>query len=113
MTRVGDIARTGLSAATARVGRAAHNVANVNTDGFKGQRVVTEEAPAGGVTYSSVPIETPAPTYDRDGREVTGSNTDVVAETVEQMGAANAFKANLAVLKTDSEMHKTLLDLKA
>ncbi len=113
MTRIGDIARTGLVAAGARVGRAAHNVANVNTDGFKGERVVTEELREGGVTYTAVPTEAPAPTYDRDGREVTGSNTDIVQETVEQMGAANAFKANLAVIETDAEMQKALIDLKA
>lgn len=113
MTRVGDIARTGLAAAGARVGRSAHNVANVNTDGFRAERVVTEEVREGGVTYTATPVETPAPTYDRDGREVTGSNTDVAQETVEQIGAANAFKANLAVIETDAEMQKTLIDLKA
>jgi flagellar basal body rod protein FlgG len=113
MTRVGDIARSGLSVATARVGRSAHNVANVNTDGFKAERVVSEEAENGGATYTSTPVETPAPTYERDGRQVTGSNTDLVDETVEQIGGANAFKANLAVLKTDEEMQRTLIDMKA
>lgn len=113
MTRVGDIGRSGLLAASARVGRAAHNVANVNTDGFESSRVVTQEARDGGVTYTAVANETPAPIYDRDGQQVVGSNTDLGQETVEQIGAANAFKANLAVIKTDDEMQRSLINLKA
>lgn len=113
MTRVGDIARSGLLAAGARMGRSAHNVANVNTEGFKAERVVTKDAAKGGVVYTAQPTDAPAATYDRDGRQTTESNTDVAAEAVEQIGASNAFAANLAVIKTDAEMQKTLIDLKA
>ena len=38
---------------------------------------------------------------------------DLVAETVEQIGAKHDFTANLAVLKTADEMTKRLLDIKA
>lgn len=112
MARVGDVANSGLRVANARVARSAHNLANVNTDGFKAERVIARDQNPG-VTYSSVPTEAPAPLYDRDGTMVEGSNTDVANEMVEQMGAANAFKANLAVIKTDAEMQDALLDLKA
>jgi flagellar basal body rod protein FlgG len=113
MTRVGGTVSSGLLAASARVEQSANNVANLNTDNFKARRVVTREEPESGVSYRSVPTQAAAPSYSRDGRLVVGSNTDVVEETVEQIGAVNAFKANLAVLRADNEMQKSLFAIKA
>ena len=113
MSQVSTIARTGMQAAEARAERSARNVANVNTDGYLASRVTTQEARDGGVTYRSVPNDTPKLTYNRDGRQAAMSNTDLAQETVERIGAASAFKANLAVLKTDDDMKRTLLSLKA
>jgi flagellar hook protein FlgE len=43
----------------------------------------------------------------------SGSDTDLVKETVEQVSAKTDFKANAAVAKTADEMMGALLDIKA
>jgi flagellar basal-body rod protein FlgC len=113
MNPVSGIALSGMTVATARLGRSAQNVANINTDGFQAEREVAREQAGGGVTSTHGPTYAPAPLYQRDGREVSGSNTDVISETVEQLGAAQQFKASLALLRTQDEMTKSVLDIKA
>lgn len=102
-----------MSVASARLARSAENVANVNTDGFQAQRAVAREALNGGVTSATEPTYAPAATFERSAEEVLGSNTDLVSETVEQLGALQQFKASVALLKTDQEMTQSLLDIKA
>ncbi|MFN3513788.1 MAG: flagellar basal body rod C-terminal domain-containing protein [Phenylobacterium sp.] len=41
------------------------------------------------------------------------AQVDLVAETVEQIGAKTAFSANAAVVRTADEMNKALLDILA
>jgi hypothetical protein len=41
------------------------------------------------------------------------TQVDLVAETVEQVGAKTAFSANAAVIRTADEMNKALLDILA
>jgi flagellar basal-body rod protein FlgC len=90
----------------------AHNVANSNTDGFDPQRVDQVELRNGGTRgYISQPDLT-NPIYARDGMLVEASNTDLASETINQMQATNAFKANLATLRTSDEMIGSLFDQK-
>jgi flagellar hook protein FlgE len=114
MSRVGDIARTGLMAADARIANSAHNVANSNTPGFTASRLVTQEGRDGGVTYRPGTTESPSPGYGRDGRSTApaASDTDLAQETVEQISASAAFKANLSVLKTHDELQRSVLSIK-
>ena len=102
-----------MTVASARMARSAANVANVNTDGYEAQRQVAREQANGGVSSASTPTYAPHPTYERGAEEVLGSNTDLISETVEQIGAAQQFKAAISLLKTDQEMQKSLLDIKA
>jgi flagellar hook protein FlgE len=37
----------------------------------------------------------------------------VVSETVEQLGAKQQFQASIALLRTDDQMTRSLLDIKA
>ena len=113
MNSVSSIALSGLRFASTRLARSAQNVANVNTNGYEAQREVAREQPNGGVAGTTEPTYAPHPTYDLSGEEVLGSNTDLVSETVEQLGAAQQFKASLALLRTDQELTKSLLDIKA
>jgi flagellar basal body rod protein FlgG len=113
MNSLSSIALSGMSLASARVARSALNVANVNTDGFQAERQVAREQAGGGVTSTSQRTNAPATTYQRDGTLVVGSNTDEITETVEQLGAVQMFKASLALLRTQDEMMRSLLDIKA
>ena len=113
MNSVSSIALSAMSHASARLTRSAHNVANVNTDGFEASRTVAREAPNGGVSSAVQPAYASAPSYGRGAEEVLGSSTDLVSETVEQISALHQFKASVALLKTDQEMTKSLLDIRA
>ena len=113
MNSVSSIALSSMSVANARLTRSAENVANVNTDGFRAQRTVAREARSGGVTSVAEPTYAPAATFERSAEEVLRSDTDLVSETVEQLGAMQQFKASIALLKTDQEMQKSLLDINA
>ena len=107
-----SIAYTGLQAANTRLQVSAHNVANSNTDGFDPQRVDQVDLRTGGVRAQVSQPDRGNPIYMRDGSITEASNTDLVTETVDQMQASNAFKANLAALRTSDEMVGSLLDRK-
>ena len=114
MNSVSSIALSSMTYASQRLARSAHNVANVNTDGFQAKEVVAREVPQGGVTSVTRPTGgAPAVYQGDDGSAVLGSNTDLISETVGQLSAMHQFKASVALLKTDQEMMKSLLDVKA
>lgn len=102
-----------MNLASERLARSAQNVANVNTPGYQAEHVVARSQADGGVTGTAVPTGAPAPTFERGRDEVLGSNTDMISETAEQLGASQQFKASIALLKTDQDMTQSLLDLKA
>jgi len=87
-----------MNAAQTHLDSSAHNVANIETSGFRRQEVIQTEQKDGGVftalTKSTV--------------EGAALETDLVA----QLQARNAFLANLAVFKTSNQMTGALLDMK-
>jgi Flagella basal body rod protein len=94
-----SVARSGLGAATARLDTAAHNIANLETPGFKRQEVAQTAQPEGGVKVSiqTAPQEGPA----------------LAQDIITQLSASYTYKANLQVLETAKQMSGTLLDTKA
>lgn len=113
MTPVSSIALSSLTAATTRLAQSGENVANVNTPGYEAERAVVRDARGGGVETTSEPTRAPQPSFERGANEVLGSNTDLISETVEQLGAMQQFKAAIALLKTDQELTQSVLDIKA
>ena len=109
MNSVSSIALSAMRVATASLAQSAQNVANVNTPGYEPDSVEAVDQAGGGVTSA---LRAPAPTFDRSQDEVLGSNTDMISETVTQLGASQQFKASIALLKTDQDMTQSLLDLK-
>jgi flagellar hook protein FlgE len=110
--RVASIAISGLRAETARLATSAQNVANINTDGYQPERVVSHERAGGGVSTQVVP------TYDASGRasalaEPGPSQTDLAEERVAQLNSVHAYQAQLAVLRTADEMLGELVRQKA
>ncbi|BEU98576.1 flagellar basal body protein [Acidovorax sp. DW039] len=100
MASVSSIGNSGLQAAQLRLDSAAHNVANLNTPGFRRQTVEQTEAPGGAGVQASVRRESvEGPALEKD--------------VVEQMSATYAFKANIQVIKTEDQMMGSLLNTKA
>ena len=96
MTSISSIALSGMNAAQVTLNSSAHNIANLNTSGFRRQEVVQNSQSGGGVstTLTTASIEGPA----------------LATDVVTQLQAKNAFLANLAVFKTSTAMAGTLLD---
>jgi flagellar basal-body rod protein FlgC len=105
----------------------ANNVANVNTEGFKASAVQTSDAAyindIGQGTQVSGTYAPPRPgpmamaaTGAGSGvgsGMVEQSNTDMVTETTNQMGAQNAYGVNAAVMRSADQATQTLLDMTA
>jgi flagellar hook-associated protein FlgK len=100
MGLLASIASTGLQASQLRVGASAHNVANMNTPGFRRHAVVQEALPGGAGVQAAV---------HRQPQE----GVVLEQEAVEQLSATYAFKANLQVLKAEDQMMGSLLDVRA
>ncbi len=103
-TRIG---LSGMQAAQTRLDVTAHNVANVQTEGFQRQRVEqTANAETGGVTARV--------TRSGTADTATGESIDRLAEDmVEQKMAKYTYLANLQTVKTEQEMMGNLLDIRA
>ena len=99
MTSITAISLSGMNAAQTQLNASAHNIANLNTEGFSRQEVSLTARPEGGVTAS-------VNTASQAGASL---ETDVVS----QLQAKNAFLANLAVFKTQDKMAGALLNINA
>jgi flagellar basal-body rod protein FlgC len=100
-----------------RFNRTAKNVANVNTDGYKADRVVLQEGPAGGVRAVVETDNTPGPVrleQAESGFEpVEMSNVDLAREMTTMMVDQRHYEANLKVIKSEDERLGTTLDILA
>jgi flagellar hook protein FlgE len=103
------VSQSGLQVATQRLAVSANNAANVNTSGFVPSRVEVEEREGGGVSGRVVRGSDPQFEARLDRTLVGLSGTDLERETVEQMSASAAFRANVASLRTADETLEILL----
>jgi flagellar hook protein FlgE len=99
MNTTSTIALSGMQAAQTHLRAAAHNVANLPTEGFRRQVVQQTARPAGGVDAAVVRAPTEGP--------------DLVRDMVEQLQAKHAFLANLAVFKSADAVAGALVDIRA
>jgi flagellar basal-body rod protein FlgC len=128
-----SIASSGLAAASLRLQVSANNVANISSTGplpdapnaagfppaYAAERINQVDV-AGGGTSATVSTVQPgtvsqydpgAPFANKDGL-VAAPNVDLATEAVQQITARIEFAANVKVIETESEMMKTLLDIK-
>lgn len=108
-----EISLTGLRAFSRKLGVSAHNVANVNTDGFRPGRTQMVEEARGGV-QARVENPPPAPvSFDPQGENPAPplSQTDLGTETVQMVVAKRSYQANLKALQTAEEAEKSVLDI--
>ncbi len=99
MVSIASISLSGMKASQTRLDTSAHNIANLNTEGFVRQEVTQTAQTQGGVSASVTSATVPGSALE----------TDVVS----QLQAKNAFLANLSVFKTHDKMTGALLDSKA
>lgn len=101
-------------AASRMMDAAAHNTANLNTNGFKRHEVRLKEGASGGVETSVNVTDSPGPLYrDSLGNTVEGSNADYATEAVNMMTAKHYLTANVAVIRTAEDMHRSVIDILA
>lgn len=107
-------ALSGLAAFAKQLEVSAHNVANVNTDGFKRSRTEFVEVETGGVLPVLQKDNTAGPTVLKDtgygSVPVELSNADLGEEAVSLIVAQRGFEANLRTLKTADDMLGSILD---
>jgi len=99
MASISSIALSGMNAAQAQLGTAAHNIANSNTPGFTRQQTTLSAQTGGGVTASVA--------------SASAAGAALEADVVSQLQAKNAFLANLAVFKTQDKMAGVLFSQSA
>lgn len=113
-----------LSAITAfgkKMGVHAHNIANMNTEGFKRSRAVLVEGADQTVTVEidrddrvhrdDSPNYPVSKTGEDPNTDNESNNVDVATEIVGAMTSQNGYEANTKLIKTKDEMTGTLLDL--
>ena len=109
-------ALSGLTAFSTQVAVTAHNLANVNTDGFKKSRTEFVAVESGGVRSAIQKDETAGPTILNNtgygSAQLELSNVDFAEETINQIIGQRGFEANIQSLKTAEEMLGTILDIK-
>ena len=94
---------SGVQAASIRQAVSAHDVANVNTPGFRQYNAYQTDMSPSGTRISHI-TRTPNPNADISG-------TDLVEEVKEQKLSKNDFSANLKAIKVQDEMTEDLLDI--
>ncbi len=103
MDGINSIPKSGIDASILKNDVSAHDVANVNTDGFQESQALQTEKSTGGTQISAI--------RKVDTYEGGMSNTNIADEMVEQSTNKNTLAANINVLKTQDEMNKTVIDL--
>ena len=96
MNSILSIGLSGMKAAQAQLGAAAHNIANLQTTPYRRQLASTEAQAQGGVSVSLSQASQPG--------------EDLVADLVNQRQALYAFKANLRTVQTADAMMGALLN---
>lgn len=113
-------ALSGLQAYSTRVANNANNIANVNTEGFKKDRVILSAQPPQGVRATVEEVNAPSPAVTEmtdQGSEMVKqsneSNVDLGEEIPDLVVNQHSYSANLKTIETTNQMMQSLLDLKA
>lgn len=111
-------ALSGLQVFSKKIENNAHNVANMNTEGFRKNRVLlSDQVPQEGVKATVERVDAPGPfaaeMTEQGYALVEQSNVDLGEELPEMMRNTQGYKANLTTLRTADEMMRHLLDIKA
>lgn len=90
----------------------ANNTANAETAGYKKDKVSLNESKGVGVVAKVEKSNESGPKIkDSYGNVAEASNVDYVEEAATQIEAKNMAALNVAVIKTQDEMQKNLIDV--
>lgn len=116
MLSANHTALSGLTAFGKKVEVTAHNVANVNTDGFKKLQTDFIEVPVGGVEATVRQDDSPGALVLKDTppgpAQVDVSHTDLGQEAVNLIVSQRGLEANLTMLRTADQVLGTVLDIR-
>lgn len=98
-----SIPTSGISASVSRLAVAAHDIANVNTPGYRQSIPLQAESQGGGTSLISLSQNTSTTAADSD--------TDLATEMTELKTSEHSVKANSAVIKVQNRMMGALLDI--
>ena len=103
---------SGIRAATDMLGASAHNIANINTDGYKKQHVNLRGDDGSGVIADITESTETGPLYkNARGETVEASNVNYIEEVVTQIKARHLLSANAAAIKYTNEAQETIMDI--
>ncbi len=103
---------SGIRAAIDILAISAHNTANINTDGYKKQRVnLRDDHDSGVIVDITESTETGSLYKNTGGDMVEASNVNYVEEVVVQINARHLLSANAAAIKRTDEAQKSLMDI--
>ena len=103
---------SGIRAAIDMLGISAHNTANINTDGYKKQRVNLRDDHDSGVIVDITESTEKGSLYkNKRGDMVEASNVNYVEEVVAQINARHLLSVNAAAIKRTDEAQESLMDL--
>lgn len=101
-----------IRAALTMMEASANNTANADTAGYKKDKVSLNEGKNVGVVAKVEKSNEPGPKIkDSYGNVVEASNVSYTEEVATQIQAKNMVALNAAVLKTEDEMQKNLIDV--
>ncbi len=103
---------SGIRAATVMLSTSAHNVANINTDGYKKQHVNLSGDHGSGVIADITKSTEAGPLYKNNkGDTIEASNVNYIEEVVTQIKARHLLSANAAAIKYTDEAQKSIIDI--
>ena len=103
---------SGIRASTDMLSVSAHNTANINTDGYKKQRVNLRENRESGVIANVTESTGAGSLYtNKEGNTVETSNVNYIDEVVTQINAKHLLSANAAAIKYTDEAQKSIMDI--
>lgn len=102
---------SGLSAFGNMLSNAAHNVANVNTDGFKKTVATITEGTQGLPQVTLARSDSPGTLVDEQGQMKETSNVDLSWELPQMMIAQRGYEANIKALSAQNQALKSVIDM--
>ncbi len=110
-------ALSGLQAFTTKIEKNANNIANMNTDGFKKDRVLLSAQAPQGVKTTVEQVDEPGAMVvepSDQGEVMTElSNVDLGEEIPDMLLNSHGYAANLKSLRAADDMMQSVLDIKA
>lgn len=92
-----------------------HNVANMNTGGYKKMRAILKEGHNGGVEVSTQKMDTHGGPISDDGishiQAKETSHVDLAEEMVHMMLAQRGYEANVKSLEVQNELQGIILEI--